>query len=659
MGALELVFDLAGAEDVPALECDPEKFGGIRSGADAFDLKELVEALGAAVEGEDADTAAVEVGGGEHFAADRAVAGPVDEVVSPADGFGDVGKGKADLADAFVVQSRLHVRGLPPISRWDCEMDGAQGFHVLSRDESVVVFEDAEAALEFPLGGGFLTGIEEGLAGGRGIVDAEILGFAGGSGGDEDVRGGPEAGAGEEVVLHAGAGELLEVLIGEVVVDSGADVLVGDVDAADAFVVGRQGDGDVVEAVEGKGVLVALDVEDAFVGAKVDFDHDVPGGELLEQGGGVVLIHDVDAVADALGVAELDGLADVEAKAFGRDKAGSEFAGVEADGDARIDGVEVVEHLHVEGVVAHGDEAVFGHDEVDADEAGFVGVEGLLDGFEAEEGLGEDLLGRKAAKDLVDVTDFDLAGAEVLWGSAVLDLAALVFSGADFVAAGGDFVAEAMVEELLTKGGEVGAEADLVGDGGRVAEGWGLHELKVLLVLSGGARGDFVDPFAGVRSLEAREVGEGGEELVVPAEAGHGDETAQGEGVDQAVVEVLVGGCHVSRERGGRDELGGARGLGEFEGGGVDAEAVLGGVANKGLGVDCAGEMDVEVGAFGELLEEGAKGERALVTVAEKGARGAGFGFGDAGFGRVGAGGEKQGEAGEKTDGAAHDCLPV
>lgn len=103
VGAGELVLDLAGTEDVPALEGDPEVLGGVGGGAHAFDLQQLVEALGAAVEGEDADAAAVEVGGGEHFAADVAVADPVDEVVSPADGFSDVGKGEADFANALVI----------------------------------------------------------------------------------------------------------------------------------------------------------------------------------------------------------------------------------------------------------------------------------------------------------------------------------------------------------------------------------------------------------------------------------------------------------------------------------------------------------------------------------------------------------------------------
>ena len=65
-------------------------------------------------------------------------------------------------------------------------------------------------------------------------------------------------------------------------------------------------------------------------------------------------------MADALGVAEVDGFADVEAEAFGRDEAGGEFAGVERDVDLGVDAVEVVEHLHLEVVVLHGDAAVFG-----------------------------------------------------------------------------------------------------------------------------------------------------------------------------------------------------------------------------------------------------------------------------------------------------------
>ncbi len=75
--------------------------------------------------------------------------------------------------------------------------------------------------------------------------------------------------------------------------------------------------------VESEWMVVALDAEDDIVGGKVDFDHDVFGGELLEKLVRVILIHDVDTVADALGVAEIHCLTDVELQTMGRNHSGS------------------------------------------------------------------------------------------------------------------------------------------------------------------------------------------------------------------------------------------------------------------------------------------------------------------------------------------------
>jgi hypothetical protein len=185
-----------------------------------------------------------------------------------------------------------------------------------------------------------------------------------------------------------------EVLVGEVVVEGGAHVFVGDVDAADALVVSGKRHRHMRGAVEREGVVGALDAQNAFVGAEVDLDHHVLLRQFLQQGRGVVLVHHVDAVADALGVAQLDGLADVEAQALGRHQAGASSpacrlmwtwgkrsAGSRASSSA--------------GVVAHGDEAVLGLDEVDALRSPARGVHGGLDGFKAEQRLREDLLRRK------------------------------------------------------------------------------------------------------------------------------------------------------------------------------------------------------------------------------------------------------------------------
>jgi hypothetical protein len=383
---------------------------------------------------------------------------------------------------------------------------------------------------------------------------------------------------------------------------------VGEVDAGDAFVVGGEGDGDVRGHVGVEGMGFALDAEDDVVGGEVDFDHDVFGGHLLEEGGGGMFVEDVDAVADTLGMAEVDGFADMEAEAFGRHHAGGKLAGVKRDADVGVNGVEVVEHLHLEVVVLHGDAVVFGLDEVDADEVGVGGGD-----FKAEEGLGEDLLERKGSEDLIEEVDFDGAAGSGGGSIAVLEVVADGFGFGDVFAIVGDFIAEASGEELCAKLGEVGVvaagggvPADLVAEGGGFGEGRRSHDLEILLVLGGGARGDFVEPSAAI-VFEATEAVEGGEELVVTADAGAGDETAHGEGVDKSVVEVLVfedgGGGD-----GGRDAGCGAissGGWNELEQGGVNTKALGDGFGDEGFCVDGAGEMHMEIGALGHGFEQG------------------------------------------------------
>ena len=51
---------------------------------------------------------------------------------------------------------------------------------------------------------------------------------------------------------------------------------------------------------------------------------------------------------------------------------------------------------------------------------------------------------------------------------------------------------------------------------------------------------------------------------------------------------------------------------------GVDAEAVVGGVLDEGLGVDCAGEMHVKVCALGHTSKECIQFERTVLLTASK-----------------------------------------
>ena len=141
----------------------------------------------------------------------------------------------------------------------------------------------------------------------------------------------------------------------------------------------------------------------------------------------------------------------------------------------------------------------------------------------------------------------------------MFDLVAGVEGVVEFLAIDGDFVAQAGGEqsvaemaEILASGSGGVASAVLAGSTGVVGqpmcepmlggigEDRGLHDFEVLFVLRGGAGGDLVEPLAGVGFVDAAEAVEGGEELIVAADAGAGDEAAHGEGVDEGVVELLV-----------------------------------------------------------------------------------------------------------------------
>jgi hypothetical protein len=165
---------------------------------------------------------------------------------------------------------------------------------------------------------------------------------------------------------------------------------------------------------------------------------------------GFVFVHDIDPVADAFGVAEIDGFADVEAKAVGRNEARSEFAGVEADVDFGIDAVEVVEHEHLAVIFGHGHVGIFGLNEVDA-------YDTRIDGgyFEGLEGLSEDPLRRESAENLIEEADFDGAGGSCGGLSAVFDLVASVESIVEFLAIDGNLIAEACGEKSVTETAEV------------------------------------------------------------------------------------------------------------------------------------------------------------------------------------------------------------
>ena len=116
-----------------------------------------------------------------------------------------------------------------------------------------------------------------------------------------------------------------------------AHIFMREVDPRDAFVVGGERDGNVVFAVDRERMIFAADAEDEIVAGESDFDHDVIFRHRVHQLVRIFFVHDVHAVADAFGVAEFDGPANMAAEAFVRDEAGSEFSGVHRDMNFGVD----------------------------------------------------------------------------------------------------------------------------------------------------------------------------------------------------------------------------------------------------------------------------------------------------------------------------------
>ena len=131
------------------------------------------------------------------------------------------------------------------------------------------------------------------------------------------------------------------------------------------------------------------------------------------------------------------------------------------------------------------------------------------------------------------------------------------------------------------------------------------HEFEILLVLGGGASGDFVEKFSRMNVRSAVEFGEGVEEMIVGADAGAGDETAHGECVNERVVEMLIGegmsGGEIAVAADGlrREAVRHGARLEERVGGEIHAKIIFGGGANPGFGVNRTAEMIMQVRALG------------------------------------------------------------
>jgi len=244
--------------------------------------------------------------------------------------------------------------------------------------------------------------------------------------------------------------------------------------------------------------------------------------------------------------------------------------------------------------------------------------------------LCEDMLRRKGAENLVEKANFDGAGSSSTGLAAVFDAISCVEGVVQLFAIDGYLVAEAYLEERVAKMAEIfaGGAGSVIGavlrgiggcggplnvgnDFGEVSEGWCLHDLEVLLVLRRSAGGHFVEPLSCMRFIEAAKTVEGGEELIVSADARAGHKGAHGESIDESIVELLVFegvlGANIAFTTDGLrwDASGGGLWFEEAVRGGVDAEDICSAILDEGLSIDRAREMHVQVCSFWHAGEEG------------------------------------------------------
>ena len=146
-------------------------------------------------------------------------------------------------------------------------------------------------------------------------------------------------------------------------------------------------------------------------------------------------------------------------RSAGRDETGDDLAGVKRHMRARVDRAQVLDHLHLQRVVAQRDGIVLGLDEVDADVAGIAELQ-----LETEQEVREDELGARRTAHLVVVADLHRA-CRVRSARAAAQLLLVAREvGVGLGDSGRDDRRHAAIQELLAERGEAPVEPHAPGE---------------------------------------------------------------------------------------------------------------------------------------------------------------------------------------------------
>ena len=221
-----------------------------------------------------------------------------------------------------------------------------------------------------------------------------------------------------------------------------------------------------------------------FVAGEVDLHQHALVRHVLQQLVGPILIHDVHAMADAVGPGLLHREPDMAAQTFRRHEPRRKLAGMQADADLGIELAQESHHAHVLGIVGHGVCSSSSPTKIDGHHARIGRGE-----LESEHCLSEHQLLRRAAEHLDRCSGSRpcspalrrprRSGCVSVRGSPPCPRRR---------ARRGTSSASPLASSSSRSAARSSAIAHVLGDGVQPIPGRRGHQLEILLVLAGGAR---------------------------------------------------------------------------------------------------------------------------------------------------------------------------
>ena len=151
-------------------------------------------------------------------------------------------------------------------------------------------------------------------------------------------------------------------------------------------------------------MFLTLDAEDNIVAGQHDFYENLAPGHLPQKLEATIFMHDIHPVTYPFGMGFPYRIPDVKTESFRRYQPRNQFSPMQGQLHPRINAMKVIQHLHMEGKIHHGNIVVFRHHEIQTHKSRISGNQ-----FESGENLSKDNLPRQPPQNLIKIADSDAA----------------------------------------------------------------------------------------------------------------------------------------------------------------------------------------------------------------------------------------------------------